>query len=144
EQKGAFCALYSDRASHFFQTPKAGDVVDRQRLTQVGRALAELNIEMIPAYSPQARGRSERQFGTWQGRLPQELALKAIATVEQANRFLRQTYIAEFNRKFSVAPTQEGNAFLPVNDKDLELVFSLQHDRVVGKDNTVRIANLCR
>src|SRR4030095_1314655 len=85
----------------------------------------------------------ERQFGTWQGRLPQELALKAIATVEQANRFLRQTYIAEFNRKFSVAPTQEGNAFLPVNDKDLELVFSLQHERVVGKDNTVRIANLC-
>lgn len=143
EQKGAFCALYSDRASHFFQTPKAGDVVDRQRLTQVGRALAELNIEMIPAYSPQARGRSERQFGTWQGRLPQELALKAIATVEQANSFLRQTYIAEFNRKFSVAPTQEGNAFLPVNGKDLELVFSLQHERVVGKDNTVRIANLC-
>jgi len=143
EKKGAFCALYSDRASHFFQTPKAGDVVDRQRLTQVGRALAELNIEMIPAYSPQARGRSERNFGTWQGRLPNELFLKGITTVEQANEFLRQSYIAEFNRKFSVAPAQEGNAFLAVHGKDLELVFSLQHERVVGKDNTIRIANLC-
>src|SRR5499427_6386677 len=143
ERKGAFCALYSDRASHFFRTPKAGDVVDRQRLTQVGRALAELNIEMIPAYSPQARGRSERNFGTWQGRLPNELSLKGITTVEQANEFLRQSYIAEFNRKFSVAPAQDGNAFLAVYGKDLELVFSLQHERVVGKDNTVRIANLC-
>jgi transposase len=143
EQKGTFCALYSDRASHFFSTPKAGDVVDRQRLTQVGRALAELKIEMIPAYSPQARGRSERNFGTWQGRLPQELALNAITTVEGANQFLRQTYIAEFNQKFSVAAAQPGNAFLPVNGHDMDLVFSLQHERVAGKDNTVRVANLC-
>jgi len=143
EEKGTFCSLYSDRASHFFTTPKAGDVVDRQRLTQVGRALAELNIEMIAAYSPQARGRSERNFGTWQGRLPQELALKAITTVEGANEFLRESYVAEFNRRFSVAATQTGNAFLPVHDKDLELIFSMQHERVAGKDNTVRIANLC-
>ena len=143
EQKGAFCALYSDRASHFFSTPKAGDVVDRQRLTQVGRALAELKIEMIPAYSPQARGRSERSFGTWQGRLPQELALKAITTVEAANQFLRESYIEEFNQKFTVAAAQTGNAFLPVNGHDLELVFSLQHERVAGKDNTVKVANLC-
>ena len=143
EKKGGFCALYSDRASHFFTTPKAGDVVDRQRLTQVGRALAELKIEMIPAYSPQARGRSERNFGTWQGRLPQELTLKAVATVEEANQFLRQTYIAEFNQKFSVAAAQPGNAFLPVHGHDMNLVFSLQHERVVGKDNTIRIANLC-
>jgi transposase len=143
ERKGLFCALYSDRASHFFTTPKAGDVVDRQRLTQVGRALAELKIEMIPAYSPQARGRSERNFGTWQGRLPQELRLNGISTVEEGNRFLRETYIAEFNRKFSVAAAQPGNAFLPVHDKDLEMIFSMQHDRAVGKDNTVRIANLC-
>ena len=143
EQKGMFCSLYSDRASHFFTTPKAGDVVDRQRLTQVGRALAELNIEMIAAYSPQARGRSERNFGTWQGRLPQELALKGITTVEEANWFLRESYITEFNRRFSVAAAQTGNAFLPVHDKNLELIFSMQHERVAGKDNTVRIANLC-
>jgi hypothetical protein len=143
EQKGAFCALYSDRASHFFQTPKAGDVVDRQRLTQLGRALAELKIEMIAAYSPQARGRSERNFGTWQGRLPHELGLNEITTVEEANQFLRQTYIAVFNRLFSVAAAQTGNAFLPVYGHDLDLVFSMQYDRVAGKDNTVRVANLC-
>lgn len=143
EKKGTFCALYSDRASHFFQTPKAGDLVDRQQLTQVGRALAELKIEMIPAYSPQARGRSERNFGTWQGRLPQELSLKGITTVEEANLFLRQSYIAEFNKRFSVPAVQSGSAFLPVHTHNLELVFSLQHERVVSKDNTVRVANLC-
>ena len=90
EQQGIFCALYSDRASHFFLTRKAGEPVDRQRLTQVGRALRELGIQMIPAYSPQARGRSERNFGTWQGRLPQELRLRGIITLEAANRFLRE------------------------------------------------------
>jgi len=95
EQQGVFCALYSDRASHFFLTPQAGEAVDRERPTQVGRALRELGIQMIPAYSPQARGRSERNFSTWQGRLPQELRLHQISTVEQANRFLREQYIGE-------------------------------------------------
>src|SRR5881296_15148 len=89
ERKGVFCALYSDRGSHFWLTPKVGGKVDPQRLTQVGRALRELGIQMIPAYSPQARGRSERNFGTWQGRLPQELRLLGIQTLEAANRFLR-------------------------------------------------------
>jgi transposase InsO family protein len=83
ESKGVFCSLYSDRGSHFFLTPKAGEVVDKTRLTQVGRAMRELNIEMIPAYSPQARGRSERNFGTWQNRLPQELRLRSIGTLEE-------------------------------------------------------------
>src|SRR5206468_1938389 len=86
ERKGLFCALYSDRASHFFETPKAGQKVDLDRLTQVGRAMKELGIPMIPAYSPQARGRSERNFGTWQG-LPQELRLAGMRTLEEANRF---------------------------------------------------------
>src|ERR1019366_2699936 len=92
ETEGLFCALYSDRGSHFFVTPKAGEKVDKQRLTQVGRAMKELGVQMIPAYSPQARGRSERSFGTWQGRLPQELRLAGITTVEQANAFLRDRY----------------------------------------------------
>src|SRR6202165_4977008 len=96
EKQGLFCALYSDRASHFFVTPKAGEV-DKYRLTQVGRALKELGIQMIPAYSPQARGRSERSFGTWQGRLPQELRLAGISTLEAANEFLSAQYIAAFN-----------------------------------------------
>src|SRR5947208_2307465 len=89
ECQGLFCALYSDRGSHFWLTPKAGEAVDPHRLTQVGRALRELGIRMIPAYSPQARGRSERNFGTWQGRLPQELRLAGCTTLAQANRFLR-------------------------------------------------------
>jgi transposase len=141
EKKGLFCALYSDRASHFFETPKAGAKIDPQRLTQVGRALHQLGMRMIPAYSPQARGRSERNFGTWQGRLPQELRLRGITTVEQANRFLRQEYLAEFNRRFAVPAAQPGSAFLPLQGQDLEHVFALQHERVVNQDNTVEIAH---
>ena len=143
EQKGCFCALYSDRASHFFLTPKAGEAVDHLRLTQVGRALEELRIEMIPSYSPQARGRGERNFQTWQGRLPQELRLHGIRTLEQANAFLRQTYIQEFNRKFAVKAAQPGTAFLRARRTDLDQVFSLQHERVVNRDNTVSWANRC-
>lgn len=143
KQKGLFCSLYSDRASHFFQTPKAGDVVDRQQLTQVGRALGELGIEMIPAYSPQARGRSERGYGTWQGRLPQELRKLGAKSVDEANQFLRDTYIAKYNKSFSVAASEKGNAFLSAGKRDLDLIFCLQHERVVGKDNTVSLANRC-
>ena len=138
ERKGRFCALYSDRASHFFETPKAGGAVDPRRLTQVGRALKELGIEMIPAYSPQARGRSERRFGTWQGRLPQELRLVGIRTVEEANRFLRQHYIEEINQKFSKPAAERGHAFVPVRGQDLERIFSVQQERRVANDNTVR------
>ena len=141
EQRGIFCSLYSDRASHFWVTPKAGEAVDRQRMTQVGRALRELGIAMIPAYSPQARGRSERNFGTWQRRLPQELRLRGIATREEANRFLRESYIAEFNRRFAVAAAQPESAFLPLNGQDVERIFALQHERVVNRDNTVQFGN---
>jgi transposase len=141
EKKGIFCALYSDRASHFFETPKAGGKIDSQRLTQVGRALAELGMQMIPAYSPQARGRSERNFGTWQGRLPQELRLRGISTLEGANEFLREEYITEFNRRFRVPSTQPGSAFLPCGHKDLDFVFSIQQTRTVAQDNTVQLGN---
>jgi transposase len=141
ERQGLFCALYSDRASHFFDTPQAGGPVDPRRLTQVGRALRELGIQMIPSYSPQARGRSERRFGTWQGRLPQELRLAGIRTVEEANRFLRERYISEMNRKFTVPAAARGHAFVPVGGQDLERVFSVQHERVVAKDNTVRLGD---
>src|SRR5437763_1018063 len=142
ERKGLFCALYSDRGSHFWLTPKAGGKVDPHRLTQVGRALRELGIQMIPAYSPQARGRSERNFRTWQGRLPQELRLRGIKTVEEANRFLRQHYLAEFNRRFQVPPAQRGTAFVACRRKDLDLVFALQFQRAVNRDNTVSFQNL--
>jgi hypothetical protein len=139
EQQGLFCALYSDRGSHFFVTPKGAEKVDKQRLTQVGRAMKELGVEMIAAYSPQARGRSERSFGTWQSRLPQELRLADISTVEGANAFLRDRYIAEFNAKFKVAAEEKGTAFRHCSRRDLNWVFTVQTERVVAKDNTVAI-----
>ncbi len=142
ERKGVFCALYSDRGSHFWLTPKVGGKVDYHRRTQVGRALHELGVQMIPAYSPEARGRSERSFGTWQGRLPQELRLRQLGTLEAANRFLREDYIAEFNRCFQVASRQRGNAFVPCRSRDLERIFSLQFERSVNRDNTVSFQNL--
>lgn len=141
-RKGVFCALYSDRGSHFWLTPKVGGKVDYHRRTQVGRALQELGVQMIPAYSPEARGRSERSFGTWQGRLPQELRLHQIQTLEAANQFLRQHYVAEFNQRFQVAPTQRGSAFVPCRSRNLERIFSLQFERTVNRDNTVSFQNL--
>ena len=137
EKRGLFCALYSDRGSHFFVTPKAGEKVDKHRLTQVGRALKELGVQMIPAYSLQARGGSERNFGTWQGRLPQELRLAGIVSLEAANEFLRKRYIAEFNGKFQVKAAQSGTAFRRCGRKDLDWIFTVQTERVVAKDNTV-------
>src|SRR5215471_13304886 len=142
EERGWFASIYSDRAGHFFQTPKSGGPIDPTQLTQVGRAMRDLGIRMIPAYSPQARGRSERGFGTWQGRLPQELRLRQITTPEAANDFLRQSYIGEFNQKFAKPAGQAGTAFVQLRRQDLDRVFSIQHERVVHKDNTVRWANL--
>ena len=125
ESQGVFCALYSDRGSHFWLTPKAGGKIDPHRLTQVGRALRELGVQMIPAYSPPARGRSERNFGTWQGRLPQELRLGGIHSLEAAHRFLREHYIAEFNARFQVPAAQRGSAFVRRSSRDLDLIFAL-------------------
>ena len=141
EKQGIFCALYSDRASHFFVTPKAGGKVDLNQFTQLGRALNELGIKMIPAYSPQARGRMERSYRTWQGRLPQELRIRKIRTAEEANRFLREEYVAEFNRRFAVPATGKGSAFVRTKRKDLEWVFSIQHERTVNGDNTIALDN---
>ena len=134
--------MYSDRGSHFWLTPKVGGGVDPHRLTQVGRALRELGVQMIPAYSPEARGRSERNFGTWQGRLPQELRLRGIPTLEAANTFLREHYVAEFNRRFQVQAAERGSAFVPRRSRDLHLIFSLQFERTVNRDNTVSFQNL--
>jgi len=143
ESQGLFCALYSDRGSHFFVTRKAGEKVDPYRPTQIGRAMKELGVQMIPAYSPQARGRCERSFGTWQNRLPQELRLAGVSTLEQANAFLRKCYIAEFNRKFTKPAAEKGTAFHKCGRKDLDWVFSIQTDRTVAQDNTVTLRNRC-
>lgn len=139
EKEGVFCSLYSDRASHFWRTPKAGEPVDRQSLSQVGRALRELSIKLIPAYSPQARGRGERSFRTWQGRLPQELRIREIGDPEEANRFLKRIYIRQFNRKFTVqAAEPDASAFVPcTRQAELDRIFSIQTERTVNRDNTV-------
>jgi transposase len=143
ETKGLFCSLYSDRGSHMAWTPKAGQAVDRQHPTQIARALKQLGIDLILAYSPQARGRCERLFGTWQGRLPQELRLHGIRTVEAANKFLATEWIAIHDKAFSVEAEQTGTAFLPYTGTELEKIFSQQHERVVDNDNTVRYDNRC-
>jgi transposase len=143
EQRGLFCSLYSDRGSHMAWTPKAGGPVDRGRPTQIARALDQLGIELILAYSPQARGRCERLFGTWQGRLPQEFRLRNITTVEAANDFLRQDWIALHNASFSVEAEQTGTAFIAYPGTDLEKIFSQQQKRIVDNDNTVRFDGRC-
>jgi hypothetical protein len=135
-------SLYTDRGSHYFHTPEAGGKVDRGRLTQVGRALAHLGVEHIPAYSPQARGRSERAFHTLQDRLTKELALAGIATVAAANVFIREVYIPGHNARFAIKPEQEGVAFVAVPGVDLAEVLCVQEDRRVGNDNCVRFNKL--
>jgi len=141
-QKGVFCSLYSDRGSHFFYTPKAGGPPDRQRKTQIARALEQLGIEPIPANSPQARGRCERFFGTWQGRLPQVLRLRKIGTMAEANRFLREKWIPIHNQQFTVTAEQSGTAFVPYVGSELSKIFSHQEERVIGNDNTVTFGKL--
>jgi transposase len=138
---GLPCSLYVDRGSHYFFTPKAGGKVDKERLTQVGRAMAQLGIEMIPAYSPEARGRSERMFGTLQKRLPQELRLQGITDMDEANRFLRESFLSAHNSRFARAAEVEGSAFTPLLGFTLDDVLCIQDERVVGNDNTVKYKN---
>ena len=135
---GLFCSLYTDRGSHYFHTPEGGGPVSKTVLTQFGRALKQLGIEHIAAYSPQARGRSERTFETLQDRLPKELKLAGIDTVEAANRWLSDVYIAEYNERFAIAAEQEGSAFVADTMAAWREVLCIQEDRTVGNDNTVK------
>ncbi len=135
--KGLFCSLYADRAGHYWHTPEAGGKVDKDNPTQVGRALGQLGVTLIPAYSPEARGRSERMFGTLQARLPQELRLAGITSMAAANAFLREVYWPRHNASFAVPAEGDGSAFVPFAGP-LEDILCVQEDRVVGNDNTVR------
>lgn len=140
---GLPCSLYTDRGSHYFHTPEAGGKVDTGRPTQVGRALAQLGIEHIPAYSPEARGRSERLFGTLQGRLVRELADAGITAMAEANRYLEETYIPAHNRRFAVAPDEPDSAFVAVAGPGmLADILCHREERTVARDNTVRFAGL--
>ena len=136
-QHGLPCSLYTDRGSHYFVTPKAGEKPDPRACTQVGRALAQLGIEHIPAFSPEARGRSERAFRTLQDRLPKELAVAGITTVAAADRNLRDAFVPAYNTRFAVAPEQPDSAFGAIGDLDLDQILCLEEPRQVGNDNTV-------
>lgn len=135
-------SLYTDRGSHYFHTPEAGGKVDRANLTQVGRALDHLGVEHIAAYSPQARGRSERPFHTLQDRLVKELALAGIATVAGADAFIRDVFIPDYNARFAVKAEQEGSAFVAVPGVDLGEILCVQEERQVGNDNCVSFNRL--
>ncbi len=139
-EKGLFCSLYADRASHYWHTPEAGGKVDRDNPTQVGRALGQLGIELIPAYSPEARGRSERMFGTLQKRLPQELRLAGIATMAEANRYLAEVFWPAHNARFARPAKDTGSAFVAFAGP-LEDILCIQEERVVSNDNTLRYKN---
>jgi len=132
-------ALYTDRAGWAVYTPTAGSAPDRTKLTQVGRALAKLGIEHITAFSPQARGRSERANGTLQGRLVNELRVANIRTVAAANRYLREQFIPDYNATFGRPPTDPTSAFVPVGRADLDQIFCHEEGRVVARDNTVHL-----
>lgn len=142
-RKGLPGSLYTDRGSHYFLTPKAGEAVDKDRLTQVGRALDRLGIEHIPAYSPEARGRSERMFGTLQDRLPKELKLAGVHDIETANRFIREVYLPAHNARFARPPAVADSAFVAVRDPvGLVDLLCVEEERVVARDNTVAYAGL--
>ena len=137
ETQGTFCSLYTDRGSHFFHTPKEGGPVDKGRFTQIGRALQQLGIDHIASYSPQGRGRMERVFGTWQGRLPQELRRAGITSMVAANEYIGERFLPQFNRQFTVPAQESGSGFVPCGGADLDGILSHQEDRMVGHDNTL-------
>lgn len=141
-KRGLFCSLYTDRGSHYFFTPAEGGRVSRTVLTQVGRALKQLGIEHIAAYSPQARGRSERMFRTLQDRLPKELALAGITTMEAANTWLREVWLSDHNARFAIEATDSGSAFVADRAELWRETLCVQEDRTVGNDNTVKWAGM--
>lgn len=141
--KGLPASLYTDRGSHYFFTPKAGEPVDRKQLTQVGRALDRLGVEHIAAYSPEARGRSERMFGTLQDRLPKELALAGVTGIEAANAFIKEVYLPRHNARFAKPAELDDSAFVPLADPaQLTETLCIEEERVVARDNTVTFGRL--
>lgn len=136
--KGLFCTLYTDRGSHYFYTPEAGGKVSRRAPTQVGRALKELGIEHIAAYSPQARGRCERAFRTLQDRLVNELRLAGITEVDAANRFIAEVYLPEHNARFAEPAEDPGSAYVPCPPEQWREVLCVHEERTAGNDNTLR------
>ena len=141
-QHGLFASLYTDRGSHYWNTPEAGGKVDKENLTQFGRAMRQLGIEMIPAYSPEARGRSERAFRTHQESLVKELALAGITEMDPANRYIRDVYLPAFIEEFAVPPAESVSMFVPWAGTPIEDILCEHYERTVGNDNCVRFDGL--
>ena len=142
EKYGLFSSFYSDRGSHYWYTPEAGGKVDKTRLTQFGRAMHQLGIEMIPAYSPEARGRSERAFRTHQERLVKELSLAGISDMGSANRYLMDVYMVNYNTEFAVEAPEKESVFVPWVGSSLADILCEQHERTVGNDNCISFEGL--
>ena len=142
EQHGLFASLYTDRGSHYWHTPEAGGKVDKSNLTQFGRAMSQLGIRMIAAYSPEARGRSERAFSTHQDRLVKELAMEGITEIKQANDYLANTYMPAHNAEFATAPQEPDSVFVPWAGTALQDILCEQYDRTVGNNNCVKFEGL--
>lgn len=138
---GTFIALYTDRASHFAYTPRAGGPIDPTSKSQVDLVLDELGIELIRAYSPQARGRGERAWRTMQGRLPQELAKVRAKSYDAANRYLQKVFIPKYNHRFTIKPLTDGSAFIPLVGVDTNRIFTKRYERHIHKDNTISYFN---
>jgi transposase len=137
EKKGLFASFYTDRGSHYWYTPEAGGKVDKVRLTQFGRAMRQLGITMIPAYSPEARGRCERMFSTHQERLTKELKLAGITKMSAANAYLKDVYLPAFNFEFTVPAREDGSAFVKWIGGNVDDILCEQYDRTVTNDNCV-------
>jgi hypothetical protein len=142
EKQGLFASLYTDRGSHYWHTPEAGGKVDKGNPTQFGRAMRQLSIEMIAAYSPEARGRSERAFRTHQDRLVKELAVAGITDMDEANAYIRKTYLPAYNSEFSIEPEESASMFVPWTGNPIEDILCEQYERTVGNDNCVRFDGL--
>jgi transposase len=140
--RGLFCSFYSDRGSHYWHTPEAGGKVDKKNLTQFGRAMHQLGIEMIAAYSPEARGRSERFFGTHQDRLVKELAFHAITDMAEANRYLHESYRTAFNAEFMVPATEQSSAFVPLLTAQVDDILCEHYERTVARNNCISFEGL--
>jgi len=140
--KGLFCSFYSDRGTHYWHTPAAGGKVDKNNLTQFGRAMKQLGIEMIAAYSPEARGRSERAFSTHQDRLVKELALFGITDMAQANDYLRTHYMPAYNDEFRETAIEQGSCFVPLMGVKLDDILCEHYERKVSKNNCVAFERL--
>ena len=140
---GKTLSIYLDKFSTYKINHKAA-VDNSDLMTQFERVMQDLNIYLISANSPQAKGRIERLFGTLQDRLVKEMRLAQINTPEDGNKFLKEVFITKFNDKFAVAPAKTGgvhNSLTPTDKTNIDRIFSVQSIRVINNDFTIQFKN---